>query len=133
MDNRFELKLLGQRFLPDDLADVCSHGEIYLRVNDCVISDMDDGEWNINESALSLMRSVTYGFPNPFPPRYYPDGWKEHALIHHCGAYMLFCPSHISWNVTIQGDFVILDHFVKNELSLYLGLSATLPLRSYAH
>jgi hypothetical protein len=132
MSKKFILRILDQRFLTEDFTDVCSHGPIYLKVNDTVISDEDDGDWVINEAALSLMRTVKYGFPNETPPRYYPEGLSEDALINCCGAFMLFCPSNIRWNVEIKGDHVCLSNFIKHETIEYTGLQVTLPLRNYA-
>lgn len=79
MESGFELRILNQHFLTEELTDACSHGQIFLRVCSTVISDADDGDWSINEAALSLMRSVKYGFPNKdIPsPRYYPEGMTE--------------------------------------------------------
>ncbi|MEK3732016.1 MULTISPECIES: hypothetical protein [Paenibacillus] len=130
----FELKIVHQHFLTQELEEPCSHGPIYLKVNDVMISSEDDGDWVINEAALALMRTVRYGFPNPLaaPPRYYPEGIKEETLINCCGAYMLFCSSYIKWNVTLNGDEVTLSHFVKNDHVDYRDLAVTLPLAEYA-
>lgn len=135
MESGFELRILNQHFLTEELTDACSHGQIFLRVCSTVISDADDGDWSINEAALSLMRSVKYGFPNKdIPsPRYYPEGMTENTLINCCGAYMLFCPSNLKWDVTIIGEEVRLDKFIKNEHLEYTGLQVTMPLKKYAN
>ncbi|RXZ77422.1 hypothetical protein EBB07_31150 [Paenibacillaceae bacterium] len=133
MNNIFKINIINQRFLNDNLDDVCSHGEIFLLVGNVIISDSNDGEWNINESALSLMRSVKYGFPTEqSPPQYYPTGFPEDVLINHCGVYMMFCPTTITWKVRKQDEFVILSGFVKNEQIKYDSLIIRIPFREYA-
>lgn len=130
----FEIRILNQHFLTDDLAEPCSHGQILIRAQSTIVSDADDGDWVINEAALSLMRTVRFGFPNDdvLPPRYYPNGITEETLINCCGAYMLFCSSFIKWDVTIFGDEVRLDNFIKNEHLEYSGLQVILPISKYA-
>jgi len=134
MENDFEIKIINQNFLSEDITEPCSHGPIYLRVKSTVVSDVDDGDWVINEAALSLMRTVRYGFPNlgVSPPRYYADGISEETLINCCGAFMLFCSSSIRWNVTISEEEVILDKFIKDEHLEYTDLKVELPLKKYA-
>lgn len=134
MFDHFELRILNQHFLTEELTDPCSHGHLFLKVGSTVICDSDDGEWTINEAALSLMRSVKYGFPNKDiqPPRYYLEGMTEETLINCCGVYMFFCPSNIKWNVSISGEEVNLNSFIKNEHVEYQGLRLTLPLKEYA-
>ena len=132
LKDSFEIKIINQRFLTKDNEDVCSHGEIYLNVNGTIISDTEDDEWNINESALILLRTVKYGFPTNSKPYYYPDDLKEESIINHCGAYMMFCPSNIIWKVDKKEDFVKLYDFIKDEDIEYKGLEAIVPLKTYA-
>lgn len=132
--SRFELRMLNQHFLTDDLAEPCSHGQIFLKVNSTVISNEDDGDWVINEAAISLMRTVRYGFPNAEvpPPRYYSAGILEETLINCCGAYMLFCPSNIKWRITISDDEVTLSEFIKDEHINFGDIQVTLKMSMYA-
>lgn len=134
MTNEFDLRILNQHFLTDDLSEPCSHGKIYLRVWNTIISDAVDGDWGINESALSLMRTARYGFPNHEvpPPKYYPDGVKEETLINCCGVYMLFCPSSITWKVSHLNEFVVLNNFVKDEKLKFNDLEVRIPTKQYA-
>jgi len=135
MENAFVLRILNQHFLTDDLTEPCSHGQILLVAGGRVIANEDDGNWVINEAALSLMRTVRYGFPNPDvpPPRYYPQGFREETLINCCGAYMMFCPTNITWHVRHTGDgHVLLSHFTKHDVPVEEGLQVRLPLRQYA-
>ena len=135
MANAFVLKMLNQRFLAEDLSEPCSHGGILLAAGGTVILNEDDGEWVINEAALSLMRTVRYGFPSSEapPPRYYPEGVQEEALIHCCGAYMMFCPAHVTWHVRHLADGqVLLSHFAKHDTLVQHGLEVRLPIREYA-
>ncbi|SFJ54686.1 hypothetical protein [Thermoflavimicrobium dichotomicum] len=134
MEKQFEIRLLKQYFSGDMKYDLCSHGEIFLRIGDTILSDHEDGEWNISESALALLRTVVSDFPSNTLPKYYFEGIEEEVnLIHHCGCFMLFCPICIGWKVTHQGQKVVLTDFQKNEGEMtYPNLSVTLPLREYA-
>ncbi|WP_281886594.1 hypothetical protein [Paenibacillus sp. YYML68] len=132
--NQFELRILNQHFLTNELAEPCSHGQILLKVNTTIISDEDDGDWVINEAALSLLRTVRYGFPDPnvAPPRYYSEGIQEETLINCCGAYMLFCSSNIKWEVRLLGQVVRLARFIKDDHLDYGDLQVTLKTVDYA-
>lgn len=133
--NTFVLEILNQRFLNDDLNEPCSHGKILLVAGGTVISNEEDGEWVINEAALSLMRTVRYGFPSSDapPPKYFVPEAQEETLINCCGMYMFFCPSHITWDVRHTADGrVLLSHFTKHDVLVQEDLQVELPLRQYA-
>lgn len=58
--DEFILRVESQDWLNKEFADydLCSHGQIYLKVNGIVItsSEMDEW-WGISESALSLLKT----------------------------------------------------------------------------
>ncbi|QKS72158.1 hypothetical protein FLK61_36490 [Paenalkalicoccus suaedae] len=116
MAKEFELKFSHPFWQGDPNADLCSHGEVYLRICETVLVEPSDGEWNLNESALSLLRSVVMDFPRETVPDYYPvEIEKEEALLFHCGCFMLFCPINIGFHVHHMSDKVKLSHFHKDD------------------
>lgn len=137
MNKLFEIDAMDQLFYGND--DVCSHGHISLIVDGVVISDKEDADWTLNESALAMLRSVKYGFPNSEPPpTYFIDGFEEDTMIYHCGCYMLFCPSRITWKVKHDDKSVQLSDFIKypttneDDVISYEGLTITMQLKEYA-
>ena len=133
---KFELKILKQYWigLPED--DLCSHGDIFLRVGDTVLLDGEDGEeWNISESALSLLRTVKNDFPNNDTPLYYPKEMSiEEYEIFHCGCFMMFCPLNVGWKVKHKQDIVELFDFKKNDREIiYSDIRIEIPLIQYVN
>lgn len=107
---QFKLNIMKQYWLGSDNSeeDLCSHGEIYLNVNDTIITQSGIGEeWGISESALALLRTIDND--------YVSDPVNEEGLIlHGCGAILMMgCPISIHWTVKHCGDQVILSDFVK--------------------
>ncbi|WCN38805.1 hypothetical protein [Aneurinibacillus uraniidurans] len=135
MGKEFELRILKQYWLGDESEDLCSHGEIVLRVRNLMISSEEDGEWNISESALALLRTVVADFPCDQIPKYYVEGIQdEEYLIFHCGCYMMFCPMNIGWQVKHENAHVLLTDFKKNEGSIkFHNLEIKVPLSIYAN
>ncbi|WP_223702627.1 hypothetical protein [Sutcliffiella deserti] len=134
MNKKFEIKILKQFWLGPPEGDLCSHGEILLRIGDTVLSNEEDGEWNISESALSLLRSVKENFPCRESPKYYPEEIKEeNYLIFHCGCFTSFCPSNIGWKVRHTERVVELLDFKKNDGEIdFSMLIVKIPLSEYA-
>lgn len=124
----------NQKFLSDDPEEPCSHGQLLIKVGNIIISNEEDGDWVINEAALSLMRTVRFGYPNSevLPPRYYFAGITEDTLINCCGVYMFFCSSSIKWDVTLLETEVMLSNFVKDEQRIHPEPQIILTDREYA-
>lgn len=134
MNKPFEIKILKQYWLGPPEEDLCSHGEIFLRIGNTILSNEEDDGWNISESAFSLLRSVKKDLPCSESPRYYPEEIKEeNYLIFHCGCFMLFCPSNIGWNVKHKEGTVELSNFNKNDGEIdYPHLKVKISLSEYA-
>lgn len=134
MERKFEIKTLNQKFLSDDPEEPCSHGQLIIKINNIVISNEEDGDWVINEAALSLMRTVRFGYPNAdlSPPSYYSAGITEDTLINCCSVYMFFCPSSIKWDVTLLENEVKLSNIEKNEQRIHPEFQVVLARNEYA-
>lgn len=110
MNQQFEIKIVNQHWLGSAREDLCSHGEIYLRVNDTVITQSGIEEvWGLSESALFLLRTIG--------KEYLSDPMNgEGLIVHGCGSIlMVSCPISIHWTVKHIGDQVELSDFVKVE------------------
>jgi len=133
---KFELKILKQYWIGVPEDDLCSHGDIFLRVGDTVLLDGKDGEeWNISESALSLLRTVKNDFPNNDKPLYYPKEMiNEEYEIFHCGCFMMFCPLNVGWKVKHKQNIVELFDFKKNDGEIiYSDIRIAIPLIQYVN
>ena len=104
---RFELKVLDQHWIsknPNDKTDLCSHGQIELRIGDQLISDENDDDWTISTSGLMLLRTLNLDHAG--------DGMKP--IILHCGMLsMLGCPICIDWSIEHKNDLVIIKNAKK--------------------
>lgn len=62
MKSQFDLKILRQHWVLDDgkdnKNDLCSHGEVYLRIGQEELSNSKTGSWTLSTTALYLMRSL---------------------------------------------------------------------------
>ena len=142
----FTIRLLNQFWLDDCEEDLCSHGEILIKVCDNTICNQTDGEWVVIDSALALLETVICNFPSdellnqrkllaPIMSRAYSE--REHALIYHCSRTMLYCLCKITWRVKHAGGNVILSDFIKypdtsGKRVSYPGLVCEIPLKDYA-
>ncbi|WP_367456796.1 hypothetical protein [Terribacillus saccharophilus] len=106
--NIFNFNLKTQYWLSSEEEDLCSHGEIYLKVNGTVITEADIGEeWGISESALALLRTLDADYISN------PD-CEEGLILHGCGAMLMSgCPISIHWSVQHKEGAVFLSDFVK--------------------
>ncbi|MFV2051119.1 hypothetical protein [Metabacillus litoralis] len=98
--------------------DLCSHGEIYIKVNDYIITQDGLGEeWGIIESALALLRTVNNDYECD------PEN-EEGLILHGCGTMLMTgCPISIHWSVKHLNDQVILSNFIKiKSTSLETGI-----------
>ncbi|MCM2982475.1 hypothetical protein M3599_16235 [Niallia circulans] len=107
---QFKINIKKQYWLgsTDSEEDLCSHGEIYLKVNDTVITQSGiDEEWGISESALALLRTLDNDYLCA------PEE-DEGLILHGCGLILMTsCPISIHWTVKHCGDDVFLSDFVK--------------------
>lgn len=120
MKTSFDIKVLRQHWVKDDgkdnPEDLCSHGEIYLRIGDKELSNKGTGSWTLSSTALYLMRTVN---------RDYEIGEYASQLIPCCGhffmvdenkdgfAIIMGCPNGIDWTIRHIGTDQI-QHISEN-------------------
>ena len=117
----FELKILRQHWIKDDglndSTDLCSHGQVYLRIGDEVLSDKNSGSWTLTAAGLFMMRTLTIDCTS---------GELENFLLPCCGHFMVFnedgknveipgCVSGVDWGVNHDGTTVLLTTEAGNE------------------
>lgn len=101
----FEISILRQHWIKDDgldsKTDLCSHGELYLKIGDEILSDSKSGSWCLSASGLFLLRTLQQDysigeFNNYLVPCcghfMIPNKEKDYVLI--CG-----CNRGIDWNI----------------------------------
>lgn len=58
----FEIKIIRQHWIKDngldDRHDLCSHGEVFIRIGQEIISNEDSGSWALSAAGLYLLRSL---------------------------------------------------------------------------
>jgi len=116
--DEFKIKILNQHWMEPSKLDLCSHGEIYIKVNDYIITQDGLGEeWGIIESALALLRTVNNDYECD------PEN-EEGLILHGCGTMLMTgCPISIHWSVKHLNDQVILSNFIKiKSTSLETGI-----------
>jgi|WetSurMetagenome_2_1015567.scaffolds.fasta_scaffold229166_2 hypothetical protein len=103
----FEIRILSQNWLgdePENNYDLCTHGMIYFKIGDYIITDEEDEEWTISTTALGLLRSV---IPDE-------ETAEAYAKVYHCGMLtMASCPISIDWTVRHDGNVVIISELWK--------------------
>ncbi len=101
----FRIDLLDQYWIDknnDNQTDFCSHGDIYLMINDQEIVTEKDGAWTVSSAALRLMKSALYGY----------DGDNDLPIISCCGYLMNYgCPDTITWDAQINNGTIELSNF----------------------
>lgn len=105
MKSEFELRILRQHWIQDDGRDnendLCSHGEVYLRIGDEELSNHDSGSWTLSTTGLYLMRSINNN---------YEVGSYGSQLLPCCGhcfiadpekesVILIGCPRGIDWRI----------------------------------
>ena len=147
MDQLFEIRTMEQHWI-DSIGmdyDLCSHGRLYLRAGDTVLSDENEDDWGISESALALLRTVKYGHPHMVPALtgldegYRFRGGDDTLIYHGCGLILMTgCNIRIRWDVIHRDGNVLLKNFVNcptanpEETRRYNGLEISMPLSDYA-
>ena len=95
----FEIQILRQHWIKDDgendLEDICSHGELYIRIGSTVLSNTENGAWALNVCGLFLMRSLDQNckineFENYMAPCcghfWIPDDHRNYVIIQGCNS-----------------------------------------------
>jgi hypothetical protein len=125
----FEINILNQYWIDDDpnnVTDLCSHGELEIYINDVKIIDASDKcDWTLPTTTLSLLRSI--------------DGVNEpkSEKILHCGEWMMLgCPIEIDWKCEYYGNSIIIPKVIKClttniESSEYFYTNCTIPRPIY--
>jgi len=114
MNGNFELKIIRQHWIKDDglidYQDLCSHGTVFIKIGNEILSSEDSGSWTLSVAGLLLMRTLKSD---------YAIGDFGSQLIPCCGNFMyhnesgnkveiIGCPNGINWSVTHNGFNVIL-------------------------
>ncbi len=115
IDSPFEIQILRQHWIKDDWkddkADLCSHGKLFLKIWDKVLSDKSSDSWSLSTAWLYLLRSLKkdykiWDFGNYLIPCcghfIIPHEQKDYVSI--CG-----CNIWIDWNVTHKWDTIELS------------------------
>ncbi len=80
-----EIRILRQHWVQDngvfDSEDLCSHGELYIRVGSHVISDASHGSWCLTAAGLYLLRTLY--------EEYSIGQYPSHQLIPCCGHFLI--------------------------------------------
>jgi len=115
MSSNFELKIIRQHWIDDngldDKSDRCSHGTVFIRIGNEILSTEDSGSWTLSVAGLLLMRTLKSD---------YAIGDYACQLIPCCGHFMyhnetgnkveiIGCPIGIDWHVTHKDSTVILS------------------------
>jgi hypothetical protein len=61
MKKQFEIKLLNIHWIDrfkDNSEDLCAHGNVYVRINDEIISDKNSMIWTVSATALYLYKNI---------------------------------------------------------------------------
>lgn len=128
----FQLRILRQCWIDDDPnndSDLCSHGQVYLRMNFQEILTELDGYWTVSTSALLLLRTLFQDY----------DLNDESALILCCGQLMMAsCPISVGWRVIHRDKKLFIDRIRKSPTTNvsdtieFPEASIELELREYA-
>jgi hypothetical protein len=61
MNTNFCLDIINQHWLYEKSFDLCSHGEIALKVDNTIITNLGlQEQWGISESALAMLRTAPH-------------------------------------------------------------------------
>ncbi len=112
----FELKIIRQHWIrddgQDDKEDLCSHGEIFIRIGDEQLSNKESGSWTLSAAGLYLLRSLKQDcefeeFLNPLVPCcghfMIPDENGENYVV------IMGCPNGIDWKIKHTDNVVTFE------------------------
>ena len=133
----FMIRIVRQGWLDDDSKhDLCSHGEIDLRIGGQQISVdgqlSDGGSYGISEAALGLLRTLRFRHTGK-------DRVAERLIPHGCGTILMMgCDIGIDWTVRHRGGVVHIGDVVRydsnnlGEAVQFPAISIQIPWRVYA-
>lgn len=114
--NNFVVKILRQHWIRDDGEydenDLCSHGEVYVKLATEELSTKETGSLTLSVAALYLLRSLEqdcqlYEFSNQLIPccgfSIYPNTQKKNHVE------ILGCPNGVDWKITHQDGMVFFE------------------------
>ena len=101
MENKFEFNLINIHWkydTPDNENDLCAHGEVFVKINDEIISNNED--WAISATGLYLLRSLK----NNYKPEMYgnfllPCCAMDFWLDNYGKVYFIGCPNGIDLTI----------------------------------
>jgi hypothetical protein len=112
----FQIEILRQHWIEDngeyDKEDLCSHGEVYIRIGTEELSNKDSGSWALSTTGLYLLRSLEQNceidqFSNQLVPCcghfMIPDENGENYVV------ITGCPNGIDWKITHFNGTVIFE------------------------
>lgn len=127
----FEIKILDQYWIDkekDNQDDLCSHGLLFIKINDTIITDEKDDDWTISTTALQLLRTIENNH----------DLKTDSPIVQHCGQIdFLGCPISINWESINKGDTIIISRAQKlletnEKYTIYFnGLETVINKKSY--
>lgn len=110
----FELSILRQHWILDDgkdnPEDLCSHGEVYLRIGSEEVATSEDSSWTLTTTGLYLLRTLEQdheigGFASQLLPccghSIFPSDAGEFPVI------IIGCPTGEDWNIRHANGMVI--------------------------
>ena len=129
MKQEFEITILRQHWINDDgfedKSDLCSHGALYIRIGDEVLSDLESDSWTLTAAGLYLLRTLKtdyniLDFGNDLIPCcghcLIPDDNKNYVTI-------MGCIEGIDWNIKHENENV--------KLTTKKGTIAIIPFKLY--
>lgn len=112
MKKEFEIKILKQHWINDDgiydKADLCSHGELFIKIGTEILADSNSGSWSLSATGLYLLRTLKMDyniedFGNFLVPCcghfLIPDDEKNYVTISGCNSGVDWNIKHINGNV----------------------------------
>ncbi len=103
----FKLRIIEQGWIDgnhNNEEDMCSHGKIYLEINDTIVS-IEEDEWTLSTSGLALLRSAISE---------HSVETSNHPLFNHCGELGMFgCPISINWDVVHHNNTITIFNITK--------------------
>lgn len=108
--DKIQIELLDQYWIDkneNNQTDFCSHGDIYLKINENEIINQNSGSWTVASTAVRLMKSALYGY----------DRKSDLPIISCCGYLLsLGCPNIISWDTKIVNDIIEISNIEVGEI-----------------
>ena len=110
LTDKIQIDLLDQYWIDRDehnQSDYCSHGDIYLSINENEVINKESGSWTVASAALRLMKSALYGY----------NSCSDLPIISCCGYLLNFgCPNIITWDAEIVGNSIKISNIEVGEI-----------------